>query len=387
MRKDRPLRVERVPDVDDQPIIGPQLGSDHHDHLPRLARRTITLTNGHEVGLAVCGRGVPLVLVHGFTAEGILYAQSLSRLVSMGFKVIAIDTAGHGGTLGLPTSGSTMEAYTRLLGGALDELGIRRAVLAGHSMGGRLVTELAASEPDRAMGVVLIDAIVGDTWDQMVNLFRLWPPLLAGVGAALAVDTLTTVPLFQDPGQARKLGRLVLPTVAGHVRKPWRMAGPAISIMRSRGSGWMLDRVAELRLPLFVIHGDRDLAVPMATARASAKRGHGELVIVHKAGHSWVLKDPQTLPAIMARLLNGRLGQVAFRQAFDAAGLDRETATIDEIEEAFYEPDARVVALTPPQRDGDTDPLPSRGRYQFTIDDRWVEDARSLPSHRGLVAQ
>ncbi len=137
----------------------------------------------------------------------------------------------------------------------------------------------------------------------------------------------------------------------------------------------MLDRIAELRLPLFVIHGDCDVAVPMATARASAKRGHGELVIVHKAGHSWVLKDPQTLPAIVARLLNGRLGQVAFGHAFDDAGLDRETATVDQIEAAFYEPDARVLALTPPPRDGELTALPSRARYQFTIDDRWVQEA------------
>ena len=48
---------------------------------------------------------MPLVVVHGFSAEGILYAQTLSRLVDLGFKVIAIDTAGHGGTLGLPTGG------------------------------------------------------------------------------------------------------------------------------------------------------------------------------------------------------------------------------------------------------------------------------------------
>ncbi len=357
--------------VDEDPIIGPDLDAGAPEHLPRLARRTIVLEDGHEVGLAVCGRGVPLVLVHGFTAEGILYAQTLSRLVSMGFKVVAIDTAGHGGTLGLPTGGSSLESYTRLLGRTLDELGIRRAVLAGHSMGGRLVTELAASEPDRAIAVVLIDAIVGDTWDQMVNLFRLWPPLMSVVGAALAVDTLTTVPLFQDPGQARKLGRLVVPTVAGHLRRPWRLAGPVVSILRSRGSGWMLDRIAELRLPLFVIHGDCDVAVPIATARAAARRGRGELVVVHRAAHSWVLKDPQTLPAIAARLLDGRLGQVAFEAAFAEARLDRSSATVEQIEAAFYEPDARVLALTPepPQ---DAVPLDGRPRYRFTIDDRWV---------------
>ena len=62
---------------------------------PRLARHTVRLDDGHRVQVAVAGRGVPFVVVHGFSAEGLLYAQTLSRLVSSGFKVIAIDTAHH----------------------------------------------------------------------------------------------------------------------------------------------------------------------------------------------------------------------------------------------------------------------------------------------------
>src|SRR5689334_20467951 len=143
--------------------------------MPRLARHSITLDDGHQVGVAVAGRGIPLVVVHGFSAEGILYAQTLSRLVDLGFTVIAIDTAGHGGTLGLPTGAVNLANYTDLLVRVLDHLGIEHAVLAGHSMGGRLVVELAAREPERAVAVILLDAIVGDTWDNMVNLFRLCP--------------------------------------------------------------------------------------------------------------------------------------------------------------------------------------------------------------------
>ena len=185
--------------------------------------------------MAVCGRGVPLVVVHGFSAEGILYAQTLSRLVDLGFKVIAVDTAGHGGTLGLPTGAQSLASYAELLGRVLDHLGMKRMVLAGHTMGGRLVTELAAAQPDRVIGLILLDAIVGDTWDRMVYLYRFFPPLMLGTAGTLVVDTITTVPWFRDPRQAVKLGRLVAPTIRGHLRRPWRMLGPAASILRSRG--------------------------------------------------------------------------------------------------------------------------------------------------------
>ena len=353
-----------VPIVGPQPDTAPDVAP---AALPRLARHLLTLDDGHQVGVAVCGRGVPLVVVHGFSAEGILYAQTLSRLVDLGFKVIAIDTAGHGGTLGLPTGADSLEAYTRLLARALDHLGVERAVLVGHSMGGRLVTELAASEPQRAIAVILLDAIVGDPWDRMVNLFRLCPPLLAGIGITLAVDTLTTVPLFRDPAQARKLGRLVLPTLVGHVRRPWRLVGPVVSILRSRGSGWMLDKIAQERIPLFALHGDRDLAVPIATGRSAARRAHGELVVVHGGSHSWLLKDPESLPAIMLRLMRGRLGTAVLRAQLNA-GVEPADASADEVEAVFYRRGSLVQRLTP-ELDGfvDSEQLHNRPRYRFSV--------------------
>jgi pimeloyl-ACP methyl ester carboxylesterase len=349
------------------PIIGPGPSAEEEDSftLPRLARHEITLPDGHQVGVAVCGRGVPLVVVHGFSAEGILYAQTLSRLVDLGFKVIAVDTAGHGGTLGLPTNAQSMQSYSELLARVLDHLGVREAVLAGHSMGGRLVTELAASEPERAIAVILLDAIVGDTWDRMVNLFRLFPPLLVGVGVTLVVDTASTVPWFRDPKQAMKLGRLVGPTLAGHVRRPWRLFGPAASILRSKGTRWMLDTLRHEKIPVFAIHGDRDIAVPVATSKDAARRARGDLVIVQGATHSWLLKDPETLPSIMHALMRGRLGTAVLKTRL-RHGLDLD-ATDDEIEEALYEPGALVLELTPRQSFHDTEDLHHPPRYRWRL--------------------
>jgi pimeloyl-ACP methyl ester carboxylesterase len=312
---------------------------------PRLARHHIELSDGHQVGLAVSGRGIPLVVVHGFSAEGFLYAQTLSRLVGMGYRVIAIDTAGHGGTHGLPRTGADMADYAALLRRALDELGVSRAVLAGHSMGGRIVTELAAVAPHRVIAVLLLDAIVGRAWDRLVSIARRFPPALAVTGVSLAVDSLSTVPVFRDPRQAAKLMRLVVPTGTAHILRPWRLLGPTVSILRSGGSGAMLDRIREEQVPFFALHGDRDYGVPLATARDAARRARGTLVVVKGASHSWVLKDPETLPAIVYDLLGGALGD-AQRQAL----LDEDVAPgagLDEVEAALYEPDAPILELTP----------------------------------------
>ncbi len=314
--------------------------------VPRLARHEITLADGHLVGVTVAGEGVPLVVVHGFSAEGFLYAQSLSRLVGMGFRVIAIDTAGHGATQGLPLSGQAMNDYAELLGRCIDELGIERYVLAGHSMGGQLVTRLAAERPDRTMAVILIDAIVGDTWDRMVYLFRVAPPLLGVVGALLVLDSFTVAPAFSDPRQAFKLMRLAVPTLAGHMVQPWRLMGPMMSILRTRSSRYALDAVKEGDVPVIAMHGARDIAVPHRTSVDAARRTEGTLVTVERAGHSWPLTDPETLPAIIAEMLDGPLGE-GIRSSLRQAGVRSRTPSRDQIRRACYAPEARVFDLDP----------------------------------------
>lgn len=311
----------------------------------RLSRHRIRLADGHVVSALVAGRGVPLVLVHGFSAEGLLYAQSLSRLVSMGFKVVAIDTAGHGGTAVLPRDGLELAAYSRLLGRSLDELGIGRAVFVGHSMGGRLITELVAEDPGRAIAVLLLDAIVGDTWDHIVTACRFWPPLMGVFAGAAVLDTLTTLAL-NDTTQMAKLARLWGGTAWGDLTRPWQLFGPFLSVLRSPGSRAMLDALRQAQVPVVVIHGEHDLVVPLATGRDAARRAGGDLVVVKGAGHSWLLSDPETFPRIMGQLLNGRLGD-AYEQALVDAGLDPGAATTDEIEDALYTPGAAVLALTP----------------------------------------
>jgi pimeloyl-ACP methyl ester carboxylesterase len=235
-------------------------------------------------------------------------------------------------------------------------------------MGGRLVTQLAADRPERTIAVILIDAIVGDTWDKMVYLFRLAPPLLAGVSVALLVDSMMVLPLFRDPKQAAKLVRLVAPTIAGHVVRPWRLVAPMISILRSRSSRYALNELAAHGVPLFALHGDHDLAVPLRTAREAAERADGTLVTVRDAGHSWLLRDPETLPGIIEQLLEGPLGAACAR-ALRRAGVQHEPPTAADIKRVCYKKRARVFALTPASEEVAVSGRHRRPRYRWIVED------------------
>lgn len=358
-----PALESSLPDIGPEALEQPERG---RVAAPRLSTEVVRLDDGHRVQVSIAGRGVPFVVVHGFTADGLLYAQTLSRLVGSGFKVIAIDAAGHGGTAGISLDGGAeLARYAELLKRVIDHLGIKRAVFAGHSMGGRIVTELAARHPRRTIALILIDAIVGETWDRRVAASRLMPPLLGATGAVLLVDSISTVPFLKNPKQAVKLGRLFAPVWARNARRPWGIVGAGISIMRSGPSRWMLDRLSDQRVPVYVVHGDRDIAVPLSTARDAARRSRGELIVVHGATHSWLLKDPETFPAIIAELLGDSLGE-ACRLAVTAEGLPLEEDHVEAVESVLLEPGSLAADLTPPL---DLEPLAvhhRHARYRWT---------------------
>lgn len=348
-------------------VVGPTDGPAAPDTVealsaPRLARHTFVMADGRRVGVAVAGRGVPLVVVHGFTAEGFLYAQTLHRLVSTGFKVVAIDLAGHGGSQGLPRGFGRLGDYAELLSRCLDELGITSAVLAGHSMGGRVVAQLAARHPDQAVAVLLIDAIVGDEWDALVNVARVFPPVLGVLGAAMAVDAASTLPVLTNPAQAAKLGRLAIPNYVVNVLAPWRLAGGAFAILASRGSRSILAALADAGTPTVVLTGTRDPVVPPRTARSAARRANAQLVEIAGAGHSWLLRDPETLPAVVTELLDGELG-AAIRARLHAGG----AGDLETLEAQFYAPGALIVAMTPVSGAQDVDSVHHRPRYRWSV--------------------
>jgi pimeloyl-ACP methyl ester carboxylesterase len=295
---------------------------------PWLARHRLTV-GGHRVGVAVGGHGIPLVLASGLLLTDRLYLQTLSRLAACGFRVVAVDVAGSG----VSDDGKGLDEYGRLLGRVLDSLGVERAVLAGHSLGGRLVTELAARSPERVIALVLVDASVGAPWDRLVRLVGYAPPSLGVLGAMLLADTLGTVPFARDLGQAAKLSRLAVPVVLGHLGAPWRLLGPGLSALYAPASAPLLDRLAATGTPVAVVHGDYDLVVPLATARDAARRTNGELVVVHGATHSFMLQDPETLPAIVRELQTGKLGAACARAVADA-GLD-PSASLAAVDDAF----------------------------------------------------
>lgn len=273
---------------------------------PRLRRREVTLADGHRVGVALCGEGVPLLLVHGIMAEGMLYARTLRRIAGLGFRVIAVDSAGHGRTAPLGRGGFRFGAYVDLHRRVLDHLGVEQALMVGHSMGGRIVVDVAAAEPDRALGVIPVNAAIGGGFDRFTYLGRFVPGLMPiGIGLLGADIALTVVRARHHAGS---LARLAAPSLGDRLRALPSLPAAFVATIGDQGSERRLEALRDAKVPVAVVHSDRDLAIWWPFAKMAARSAGATLVRVEGAGHSWVIEHPDSLPTLLSELLAGPFG-------------------------------------------------------------------------------
>ncbi len=100
---------------------------------------------------------IPVVLAHGLTATRRYVVMGSRSLERTGHRVVGYDARGHGASAPAPAPGEYgYERLTADLEAVLDDLGLRRAVLAGASMGAHTILRLALEAPERVAGIVAI---------------------------------------------------------------------------------------------------------------------------------------------------------------------------------------------------------------------------------------
>lgn len=101
------------------------------------------------------GNGPPVVLIHGNPGSTRDFSRVMADLVQ-DLQVVAVDRPGHGYSERRPAEDSTPLGQAHLLHATLQQLGVVRPVLAGHSWGGALALIYAIEYPQDVAGLVLI---------------------------------------------------------------------------------------------------------------------------------------------------------------------------------------------------------------------------------------
>lgn len=111
---------------------------------------------GADIAYTVKGKGRAIVLIHGFLGSKEIWKDIQKRL-SANFKVIAVDLPGHGNSdcIGYVHNIEILGASVQHL---LKHLKVRKAVLAGHSLGGYVALAFAEINPDAVLGLIMINS-------------------------------------------------------------------------------------------------------------------------------------------------------------------------------------------------------------------------------------
>jgi len=249
----------------------------------------------------------PTLLLHGIGNYG-RYWDLFARAVAGRLRLIAPDARGHGDS-GKPGDGYAPSEFVADALATLDALGIERAFVVGHSMGGTHAMRLAADHPERVTGLVLVDVgpepmREGSERARRLSLSR--PASFASRDEALAYLRVTS-PGYGDAVYADRLdhafrveeGRLV-----------WRSSSAALArIMASRSSPDELwAKLREIRCPLLIVRGTRSnvlsasIAERMARERSTARPGVRTALLELDAGHNAALDRPAELAEDVVRM-------------------------------------------------------------------------------------
>jgi pimeloyl-ACP methyl ester carboxylesterase len=160
--------------------------------------RDVALADGTRLRLVESGERTapPVLLVHGFGASCYQWRFTLPTLAAAGFHAIAPDLPGHGfSQLTLPNGEYTRDAYARRIWQLLDALGVTRAPVVGHSMGGAIVAEMAWQHPERIARLALLSPAGFGLVPERMRLLRHIPDFLAPIARPLASRAAATLVL------------------------------------------------------------------------------------------------------------------------------------------------------------------------------------------------
>lgn len=249
------------------------------------------------------GEGTPVVLLHGLTATHRYVVMGSRALQRGGHDVLAYDARGHGASDPAPSP----DAYTYPdlaadLVAELDAAGMRRAVLAGASMGAHTAVRVALEHPERVAGLVVITpaydpaAWPGDLaiWDARSQGLR-----SGGVEGFVAADEAYRPP-GRDAAFRETVNKVMRQRLAAH-EHPEAVADALLGVPRSRPFGALAD-LAAIRTPTVVV-ADRDEADPghpLAVGKAYAAAIPGAELVVEAEGESPIAWRGGSLSKVIA---------------------------------------------------------------------------------------
>lgn len=258
----------------------------------------IVTVDGERIHVLDRGEGPAVVLLHGFGASAWSWRDVTPSLAEAGYRTVAVDLFGFGWTERTERLGAyTRQGQIELVLGVMDELGIERAHLVGHSYGGAIAQALAVQYPERLHSLVLVNAAradypiarrkaVGGIGPLNTLFLRTLGLSMGSVRSALensvADDSVVTdemVRAYRDRLAIRGAGR----AYTGLTRPGLDNGPPPVDL-------------ADIKEPTLVVWGEEDTLIPVDPARERVQEiPNARFIALPNVGHLPMEEAPARL--------------------------------------------------------------------------------------------
>jgi pimeloyl-ACP methyl ester carboxylesterase len=259
----------------------------------------------------MAGSGPPVVLIHGMVNSSRHWREVAERLAA-DHTVIAPDLIGHGDSA-TPRGDYSIGAHAAAIRDLLAALGVRRATVVGHSLGGGVAMQFFWQFPDQVERLVLISS--GGLGPDVSPLLRL--AAVPGASPALAIAArprvVGAIAALADRLERRGSEQAVYLDAVARALRPLQGEGSRRAFLQTlRGvidaRGQRVSAVDRLYLlgavPTLIVWGERDRTIPLEHGRAAhAAIPHSRFETLPRAAHFPHLEDPDGLATVLADFL------------------------------------------------------------------------------------
>ena len=240
-----------------------------------LSRREVRV-GGYPVRYEVAGEGEPVVLVHGLSGSTRWWSRNVGAL-SERYRVHLVNLPGFGAARRSGPRFVLAEAPSWLLAW-MEAVGLERAHLVGHSMGGYLCLRLAASRPEVVRKLVLVDPAGVPPGRTMLG--HLVPLLLAARhGTPSFLPVLVRDALYAGPFTLLRATRDLL---GEDIREDLR----------------------RVEAPTLLVWGEKDVLIPPSVGDLMRAEIPGSsLLVIEGAGHNPMFDRPKEFDAALLDFL------------------------------------------------------------------------------------